>query len=479
MNFSDIEWGPDEAKGDSNLSRYFIHPPFYEAIVAGDTRYVTGRKGTGKTAIAEYIKDKCEDDPQWFNASLSLKNFPLQNINSFADKSFRDKSKFVPIWSFLILVEIANLIALDCSSSPSESVFKIKQFLSENHFDSEVGFANSISILKSSGAKISVGASWLGVSAEDREDNNSFIKVHYQKAADFLIREIKNINSSSMYFIFFDELDEGYRAKDSSLRLILLALFRSVENVYLELSSNVNIRPLVLIRSDIFNGLEDNDLNKLDDYVEELDWTKYSSKTSYNLKSVVNARITASFDSSKCLDYWPLVTSEEKMPPYTDSLWNYITVRTFERPRDIIKFMKHCQKIESGSRLTFETVKKAELEYSKWLYRELRDEIHSHLPVWAESLQCISNMSLGRFDQQEFSRKLCDHVKIKEWLAENNETPHTIIKTLFDFSVIGHLHRSGRWIFKYKDHDLDWDSEAEVIVHFGFYKKLRLKWKSN
>ena len=138
-----------------------------------------------------------------------------------------------------------------------------------------------------------------------------------------------------------------------------------------------------------------------------------------------------------------------------------------------MKFMKFCKKQKNNGRLSFPTIDRAELNYSNWFYNELRDEIHSHLPIWKESLNCITKIGKGHFETSEFLETLKKDTKVSRWLNNNNREAEEIAEVLFDFGVIGN-HDGKRWLFKYKDDDLSWNPNMRIIVHFGFKKKLRL-----
>jgi hypothetical protein len=193
------------------------------------------------------------------------------------------------------------------------------------------------------------------------------------------------------------------------------------------------------------------------------------------LRKVVNARIKASLPTVKG-DPWERIANERdsKIPDGVGSLWNYMANRTYERPRDIIKFLKCCQKKSAQGKLSFEAVKAAEIEYSDWLYREIRDEIHSYLPCWRESLQCITRVGTGKIKVGEYQTHLESDRTIKKWFEDEGGSVEKITETLFDFGVIGNLDETRRWLFKYKDYDLAWNPEMDLIVHWGLHKKLRL-----
>jgi hypothetical protein len=480
INFRDIDWGPDEAKGDKNLSKYFVEIPEYNDILSGRFRYVIGRKGAGKTAILERVKLEAENDPLSFARSLSLRDFPLQILKSLRDKTMEDKSQYVPVWKFLILTELSKMIISDNGIEDLDAVKDLKTFIN-NNFPGETSFIETLQVLNKNLGKINILSKFLGGEFSHEVSSQQTSSVYYQKAVVFLENKINEINSDSIYYIFVDELDEGYKAGDSGKRLLLLSLIRAIEDTYLIINRNGNIkyRPILALRSDIFDNLLDNDLNKLDDYIIRVKWTSGNVGGYYPLKDIATKRIRAYITEAygqqigdQCQgDLWGLVvddTCQIKGAP----LWNYICNNTFERPRDIIKYMKLCQPL--SGKLESEDVKNAEYSFSSWFYNEFRDEAHSYFPIWKESLSCITKLGTGRTTTDKLANVLKSDPQIIKWMDNNNKDVYDIIEELFNYSVVGNLDTTKRWLFKYKDDTLVFDKDKEIIVHFGFKRKLRL-----
>ncbi|MBN8838569.1 MAG: hypothetical protein J0I09_15015 [Sphingobacteriia bacterium] len=474
-NFWDIYWGPDEAKGDDKLNSYFIEIPEYNKIKTGEYRYIIGRKGTGKTAIIERLKSDIHGKYNFFYKYMSLKSFPIQSLRGMKDKSQGDKSQFVPIWTFLVLIELSKLIIQDQMAESSDDIIDLSQFIKSN-FPSNLGFHETIKSLESSENKVSIFTKWLGL--EDKTGNSKEIltQVHFQKANEILFELIKRINSKCTYYLFFDELDEGYSIGDKGLNLLLLALFRAIENIYLELKHQLKIRPVLALRSDIFENLEDNDLNKLDDFIINLRWTT-ESKSKYSLLDLINARINASLKVQDPDNAWECVSfnRDETLPYPVKSIWDFMYNRTFERPRDIVKFMKICGKFNYRGKLGFQAVKTAEIQYSEWFYKEFRDEIQSHLSIWQEATQSIIKLGKGVFTLDEIKFEMDKDSAIKTHLTSNNKSHVDILEVLFNFGLIGNLSDSNRWFFKYKDHNLPFNPDHKMLVHFGFTRKFRIR----
>lgn len=476
-DFAVVNWGPDEAKGDDRLLQYFVPFPDFSAIRQGKLRYVVGRKGAGKTAVIERVRLELQSDPLFFHASLSLRNFPLQDFRDLRDRSFRDKAQFVAAWQFLIYVELARMICADEGAQPRDVVEELRQFMVENDLTDSIGFKSSVSVLRQKDQKLKISLHWIEGERGRGDQTQAQTTLHFQNVLDLLARRVHSVHSSSQYWIFMDELDEGYRAGDDGIRLILLALLRAVEDSAIALRrSGLTFRPLLVLRSDIFDRLEDNDLNKLDDHVLRLQWNSRPDLNDHSLRKVIAARISASIPAHDG-DGWPHITDDKnthQLPKGVDSLWSYVVNRTYERPRDIVKFLKYCQKHASVGILTFMATKEAETEYSQWLYSEIRDELHSYLPVWREAMQCITRAGTGKVSHSDFKALLESEPAIARWLSASDSSADRIIEIFFDFGIVGNLDANGRWLFKYKDHDLAWNPRMDLIVHWGLHKKLRL-----
>lgn len=475
-NFWAVNWGPDEAKGDADLGKYFLRIPEYEDLKNGKYRYIIGRKGTGKTAIIEQLKNEVSANYSSFYKYLSLKNFPIQTLRNLKDRSLGDKSQFVPIWTFLIITELCKLVVQDQSAEPSESIFELRKFIQIN-FPDDLGFTETLKTLESSQNKVGVLSQWLGIESTTGTTQEIVTSVHFQKATEILCRFLKNINTSCDFYLFFDELDEGYSSNDKGLNLLLLALLRAVENTYLDLKDSLNIRPVLALRSDIFNNLEDNDLNKLDDYIINLKWTK-ESYSQYSIYDLVNARINASIKPVNPNRAWESISlnKDHNLPEKVDTLWDFIYNRTFERPRDIIKFLKYCKKQKGHyGKIDFKITRNAEIDYSEWFYKEFRDEIQSHLSIWQESTQAIIKLNKGIFTLDEIKKEFDKDKCIVSFLKNSNKSHEDVLEQLFIFGLIGTLSNTKRWFFRYKDHNLPFNPDQQMLVHFGFARKFRIK----
>lgn len=476
LSFSEVNWGEDEAKNDETLGSYFVEFPGYEEILKGKKRFIIGRKGTGKSAILQKLRLDFESSPISFYADISLRDFPLGDFKSLGDRGQQDKAKYVSAWKFLLLLEIANLLVKDNSVEESIELEMVRKILKDN-FPEGFSMPDTIRALRQNENKISVLTSIISGEYSQKTSTEVVAQVHYNKAVKTIEELLLRIHSNSTFALLIDELDEGYQAKNTNTKLVILSLLRAADEIYNTFKkSPFSCIPILALRSDIFDSLEDNDLNKLDDYVLRLNWTT-DENSRWSLKQIAEKRIEATVKAKhpefSVTDYWSLVAVNNSVE---NGLWQYLCVLTFSRPRDIVKLLKYCSSTIKGSKLTLSDVQAVEGDYSNWFYREFRDEAQSFLACWKGALNCISEIARGKAKVDLLVERLNGNDEVKKWCVENNKTSLDVVKTLFNYSVIGCINENGRWIFKYKDDYFEFmPSYPYYCVHYGFCRKLRIQ----
>lgn len=216
--FSDIDWGEDEARNDESLEHYFVEFPGYDSILKGKKRFIIGRKGTGKSAILQKIRLDCNSNPTLFSTDISLRDFPLTDFKALGDRSLQDKSKYVSAWKFLLLTEIASLFIQDNSIASCDEIDALKKFLHDN-FPDGISVPETINKLRQNENKISMVISILSGEHSNLTSSETTAQIHYNKAVKTLESLFVRIRTESTFILLIDELDEGYRAKNSNFHL--------------------------------------------------------------------------------------------------------------------------------------------------------------------------------------------------------------------------------------------------------------------
>jgi hypothetical protein len=234
------------------------------------------------------------------------------------------------------------------------------------------------------------------------------------------------------------------------------------------------------LRDDILRHLKFEDKNKIvEDFTSTIEWDK--SSTTKTLKELMEKRFSRVLGLPPT-DVWQHVFNEETQMPGRQSKYQYIIDRTFKRPRDIIKFCNEILRSYKQSGRHDDQFQNADIaaardEYSRYAKRELVDEMHQHFPQEQEAFDMLRVAGYLSFTAAAFQRAY-------EVIAgRSNEVPpaSTILRQLYDFSVIGFLKVGGsgggsEWVWKYQNTEAEYDDRATNFrVHSGLKEALELK----
>jgi hypothetical protein len=97
---------------------FFIPSTSWSHVRERQRPLVTGRKGTGKTALRYALRDAAANNPLVFSTDLAFRDYPWAVHYSVFDSSVGGRSRFQETWIFLILVELAKQIVGENQSRP-------------------------------------------------------------------------------------------------------------------------------------------------------------------------------------------------------------------------------------------------------------------------------------------------------------------------------------------------------------------------
>lgn len=112
---------------DPNISDYFIDYEFKDAILNKNIYFIIGRKGTGKSALYNWIY-KNQIDNNNLIANLSFNNFPFEKLLTLSDDNFAKPNQYQSIWRNIIYSEIASLLVIDQSNPSDEALKELKRY---------------------------------------------------------------------------------------------------------------------------------------------------------------------------------------------------------------------------------------------------------------------------------------------------------------------------------------------------------------
>jgi hypothetical protein len=455
-----------------NTERYFFHVKEVERIVSGKRSYVIGRKGTGKTAISQFID--AFKDPNIFTEKLSFKHFPFNELYGLKNSGYTAPNQYITLWKYIIYSHICKMMARN-QAIPNEVQGPLQKLYAPEPVNSlqrwiKKWTANdySLSILGTGGKiglkEVTITDSWIS-------------------RTDTLESVIAEYIDESTYYVVFDELDEDYKniidkSQYESYTHLLTGLFKAVQDIKsIFKDARFKIYPIIFLRDDIYSVLTDADKTKWDDFKIELEWDKKKIKelVAFRISRAIDATgALMPFDSAweKLFDLSPIETGHRQTGHM--SAFDFMARSTHLRPRDFTKYIQACAEATEGStgRIAAETVKKVDKTFSSYLKRELIDEIHGVIPDISAVFDVISQIRKQTFKEREF--RAAFEQKNKEGTIKETDAAF-VLRILFIFSVIGNQPRQvNQTVFRYISRDAEPNFQENFVVHRGLLKALQI-----
>ncbi len=460
-----------EAK-DEDTGRYFFHFDDVNQIESGQKNYVIGRKGTGKTAIAEYLHSK--NDYNRFSRLLSFKNFPFNSLYDLADRDYTRPNQYISVWKYVIYHYICSMMGeneLVCSKCD----FDLRKAF---NFEVKGALSRSVRTITSREYNLSFLGIGAGGSSSSEVDRFDFPAAN-STLADFIQEKIDD----SEYYVIFDELDEDYRDvlnpdRKSGYFELLISLFKAAQSIRSELKVP-NIKIIIFLRDDIFDLCRDNDKNKWLDRAVTLNWDVSQLRRLINFRLARAAEICG--ESVDVADSWHKVFSVTQTRwghrNRPDDTFSYIVSRTFGRPRDVISYIREAARVADSkgeARIDNDSIKDGLEAHSGYMRREIVDEIFPVMDEIGEVLDVISRMRKIIFSRKEFNDRFREHQKSLGHSDRSKLSETQILKILYHFGVIGTVITGGHRVFAYNSASKVLDMDSLFCVHNGLLKTLKI-----
>ncbi len=454
-----------EAKSE-DVSRYFYHMNEVETIMAGSKNYVIGRKGTGKTAISEFILNKKGNDI--FSEKLSFKNFPFNELYGLSNSKYTPPNQYITLWKYLIYSVICRLM------------------LRNDNINSQVRESLSLSYTTDPITNLPVVISnWTNdnfkVPSEAIQPTNNLSWIEKVNLLEGIIKA--NLDQSK-YYIIFDELDEDYRdikniEEFKPYNNLVTSLFKAVQDIKnIFRLSKLNIHPIIFLRDDIYDLIKDTDKNKWSDYKIEIDWDENKIKRLLAFRISKGISIDQQplpFDKAWGIIFHRNPVQMGNRQTKEMHSFEFIAVSTQMRPRDFIKYIQACCEETHYYNRPFiypETIKQVDKAFSNYLKSEVEDEIQAILPDIPQIFQVFSQIRKWNFTVSEFKdayNKYVESGTIKETNVD------FVMQTLFNFSVIGNQAKQRQsQFFRYKNKEARINFSENIVVHRGLFKSLQI-----
>ncbi|MGM0951831.1 MAG: P-loop ATPase, Sll1717 family [Pseudomonadota bacterium] len=461
-----------EAKLEDNR-RYFYHTRIVSKILKGQKLYVVGRKGTGKTAITEHLHSI--DERGYFSQKLTFKNFPFNKLYELKDQGYTAPNQHITLWKYVIYSTICRLMK-DNPTIDRDTRDKLN-----NLFNDDVENALSQAVERWTGFKFDLKVLGSGVGFENNKeyatDNGDWTR-RVETLENFLSQQV----GADKYVIMFDELDEDYKdiiepEKYRQYTELLTSLFKAVQDVRSKFSGH-QLFPVVFIRDDIYDVLQDSDKTKWIDYKVDLEWDESS------IKNLLAFRLSRALDKNahpkqfnevwvRLFEAGQVKYGHKKQKGI--SPFKYITRSSLLRPRDYIRYLQVCAEnaLERGhGKIKPNIVSESDKSFSNYLRSELEDEVHGVIPDIHRILDLFTVLRKQTLRIDEFKEAFDSAVE--DGLIRTKDYQF-VLQMLFHFSIIGNQPKqASHQVFRYKDKEARLNMKENIILHRGLFRSLQI-----
>ena len=445
---------------------------------------IIGDKGSGKTLLIEYFKEK----KKYMDST-----FIDMNISDIFDKYlllYTSTQNFKYYLKWEIAKELSNYLLKENIPISTIQERELNTIISKNPFDKEISqrpifnFDNKVVnyILEIEKFKIGyIFGKIVSIFVKKNEENDymRFLDSIFQK----IFKVLENIKKREIYLIF-DEIDDLLRKlKKEEWKEILeeLIIVSSSFNTKLK-KDGIDTRIIVSIREDMFQYLELPNSNKIKEDAVILDWGTSEDRDSPLFKIIFN-KMRNQDSSLKKIKNETIFMSIFKEKEIQISLNNKISVekyilgKTFLRPRDIIAFfisISHLMK--DKKELTASDLRIISKDYSKHIFGEIKDRIVGYLnsEEYSEFLKLLKSYNRTRFKKEDLDIYLSKNKDGFKFI--NSENLFKYIEEFFNVGLLGEFYKSDNnrveERFKYKNNNIHISEENEFIIHYGIREYL-------
>ena len=489
-----LEESPDEI--DNFLSSFIIPPNIIPEQFQKKKKYfISGLKGTGKTALLRYLALNAEDDNIATEFILFKSNFDDEQRQEFARVSsniiadsdtskFKEKSQdFEMIWRWFIYRNI-----VDISNDKNIAIFQKNEIWDSfkavvsapNYTNEKTGIKSIIPALKhgeieiSKNPKLTLNLSW---------DKNNKSKIKFAdlvRKADELFSTLDR--SENSLHIYLDELELSYETSKKYKRDVLLIrdLIVTIEKLNaISKKKDFNFCLFAAIRLEVINAIESSgkEINKpMSDFGTQIIWNqKGVNEKEQSLLHIITEKIQ---QSEKNLNLNDITKDEDIWKKYFPEHINryspqeHILHHSWYRPRDIVRLLNIAkEQYPHKNKFSHQIFNAISKTYSTESWKEITEELKTKYKN--EEIDAIKRIFYG-YNKQYFSfKELEAHCNKTKELYQNLDDllkKYKLSDILFDLykiGVIGNSKREGhrtylRYSFRGDDEIL---FEQNIILH--------------
>lgn len=516
IKIKDIYVGRPDAKDEIHFDGIedFVHsyvvPEFYdiEGLLKGNNCFITGYKGTGKTALLFYLEYLIKRQKPYSCTSFiffkdgftetrkqELEGFSkrISSFVAFEESSIIDNLDFEHIWRWLFYKRIIS----------DNEEYSNNLFIDDENWRSFKSIVDRIKaptdkIKSIIPPKIKIGSTIKDSSSmneitpelevdftQNKNNKNYATFINLIDQAETKLCFVKRTDTP--YYIFVDELEAYYGDEvifKRDLRFIrdLIFTVKRMNEIFIQIGNETKI--ICSARTEILNAISrfvvSKEMNKVINGFEIPIIWNYTTTSSFQhpIIQVLLKRIAIAcndeFDYKSIYNKW----FPEKIHDIEPAA--YILNNSWNKPRDIVRLISSAQSSikknnTSFNKSVFDSLRK---KYSEDSLVEIREELRSLYTT--EEIEDIITCFTGFKTVFSYNRL---KERIKNYFSETilNDKLNQILQDLYRLGFLGNYlpaSQSYRWQHK-GDNSIIFSPEWRIMIHYALHSALSLNAKQN
>lgn len=459
--------GAAEAEGEANNTTITLSEVFEDFLdilsqLNNEKFIVTGRKGSGKSAIGEYLYSIALDEPNLFCTFIKKSDINIEKIIQIGEEhGLIIQSELLFKW--VILTQLLKLICKNENTNKLKERKDLKLFLERNRGFIDIKNAEILETIKENGIQVNLEYfKRFYTASANKKWTIKESKAEFYKLLPYLEETILSIlkkDTENDYILIFDDLDIGYSSKSETSLNSLAELLRVAKYYNNEIFGRnaLDSKIVILLRNDITKHLRFNaDTAKIfASYAVELNWYEEAYKSqedSLKLKQFINKRIKANFIKKGWFineKPWEEFIDETEFIPYggnSKSSFKYIIDHTFFRPRDLILVFKDIDRYKFPIPISRANMNILIGNYANQIILEIQNELTAVFT--SKEITSIFDVLKQYQDKKPFAYSTILSDLRNLGFQENADS---VVDELFYYSLIGNINDSSDVCFKFRE----------------------------
>jgi hypothetical protein len=379
-----IDLGDIAAENEiQTLGLYFVKTPQFQQARQGHARLITGRKGSGKSALFYGIRNQFYNQRKYLVIDLKPEGHQFTKLKENILKDLTEGLKehtLTAFWHYLLLMEIAHKLVDYVKPYAYESRETIDNYRKLETVFNQLSFGEG-----DFSERLMKMIERLITHSENKEGNihnNSHVTsiIYGEEIKNLYNAIVPNLNKIETIWILFDNIDKGFPSyginhEDILNVRCLVESTRKIQRTFNE--KDITFNSIIFLRRDVYDLLIDNTPDRGKESIANLDWSDPELVKELLLRrfKFQASELTGNFEEvwGRLFDY--LIEGE--------SSFQYIINRTFLRPRDILNFVSKCLQVcisRGHERVETIDINAAEKEFSEDMLNAISYEIRDVFP---------------------------------------------------------------------------------------------------